>query len=295
MELRDIEIFLTLADELHFGRTAQRLHLTTARVSQAIKKQERALGAALFDRTSRTVRLTPFGRQLREDLRPIYLTLADTVRRAKDTALGRTARLSIGMMPVNAHELRPFWDAFRARHPHCELRLRHASFVDPFAGLRSGEIDILVTWLPVEEPDLSVGPILFKDRRVLAVAADHELAPRASASVEDIAFYQHSGARRTPGYWEDSFIPFHTPRGRTIERGPLVANMDELLSLVSNGEIVNLLPAHSTRYWPRPDIVWLPITDMEPLAYGIVWRTETENDLIRAFAQVITDLGAPAL
>src|SRR6476659_7239758 len=106
MELRDIEIFLTLADELHFGRTAQRLHLTTARVSQAIKKQERALGAALFDRTSRTVRLTPFGRQLREDLRPIYLTLADTVRRAKDTALGRTARLSSGMMPVNAPELR---------------------------------------------------------------------------------------------------------------------------------------------------------------------------------------------
>ncbi|MEV0351714.1 LysR substrate-binding domain-containing protein [Nonomuraea sp. NPDC050680] len=108
--------------------------------------------------------------------------------------------------------------------------LRHASFVDPFAGLRSGEIDILVTWLPVEEPDLSVGPILFKDRRVLAVAADHELAPRASASVEDIAFHQHSGARRTPDYWEDSFIPFHTPRGRTIERGPLVTNMDELLS-----------------------------------------------------------------
>ena len=59
MELRDIEVFLTLAEELHFGRTAERLHVTPARVSQAIKKQERAIGAALFERTSRVVRLTP--------------------------------------------------------------------------------------------------------------------------------------------------------------------------------------------------------------------------------------------
>ncbi|MGH3486399.1 MAG: LysR family transcriptional regulator [Actinopolymorphaceae bacterium] len=65
MELRDIEIFLTLAEELHFGRTAARLHVTTARVSQAVKKQERHIGGALFDRTNRAVKLTPLGVQLR--------------------------------------------------------------------------------------------------------------------------------------------------------------------------------------------------------------------------------------
>ncbi|GAA3164734.1 LysR family transcriptional regulator [Nonomuraea salmonea] len=72
MELRDIEIFLTLAEELHFGRTAERLHVTPARVSQAVKKQERRIGAALFERSSRAVALTPIGRQLFADLAPAY-------------------------------------------------------------------------------------------------------------------------------------------------------------------------------------------------------------------------------
>jgi hypothetical protein len=72
VELRDIEIFLVLAEELHFGRTAERLHVSRARVSQAIKKQERRIGAPLFDRTSRTVTLTPIGQRLRDDLQQAY-------------------------------------------------------------------------------------------------------------------------------------------------------------------------------------------------------------------------------
>ncbi|MGI5524918.1 LysR family transcriptional regulator [Micromonospora sp. CA-259024] len=67
MELRDIEIFLTLAEELHFTRTAERLHVTQARVSQAIKKQERRIGAALFERNNRNVALTPIDQRLFDD------------------------------------------------------------------------------------------------------------------------------------------------------------------------------------------------------------------------------------
>ena len=79
MELRDIEIFLTLAEELHFGRTAERLHVTPARVSQAIKKQERTIGATLFERTSRVVRLTPIGEQLRDDLELGYRQIRQAI------------------------------------------------------------------------------------------------------------------------------------------------------------------------------------------------------------------------
>lgn len=78
-----------------------------------------------------------------------------------------------------------------------------------FAGLRRGDIDVLVTWLPVEEPDLTVGPALFSDSRVLAVAVGHPLA--------------------------NSFVPSHTPRGHTIVRGPFMTNTDELFTLVSAG------------------------------------------------------------
>jgi DNA-binding transcriptional LysR family regulator len=292
MELRDIEIFLTLAEELHFGRAAARLHVSQARVSQAISLQERRLGGALFDRSNRRqIRLTPLGRQLREDLRPVYAGLRDSLERARQTARGITATLRVGMIPGNAHDLRAYWNTFRARHPRWELRIRHASFNDPYAGLRRGDVDVLVAWLPVEEHDLTVGPVLFTDPRVLAMAADHRLAGRSAASLEMLADFQHTHSPRIPEYWNDSYLPTHTPRGHVIERGPLVTNMDELLTLVGAGEVVNVLPSHATRFWSRPDIVWLPFRDLGSLTYGLVWRAETENDPIRAFARVVRDLG----
>jgi DNA-binding transcriptional LysR family regulator len=84
VELRDIEIFLTLAEELHFGRAAERLHVSQARISQAVNQQERRLGGARFDRSNRRqIRLTPLGRQLRDDLQPIYAGLHDSLERAR--------------------------------------------------------------------------------------------------------------------------------------------------------------------------------------------------------------------
>ncbi|MFB9631558.1 LysR family transcriptional regulator [Nonomuraea helvata] len=118
MELRDIEIFLTLAEELHFGRTAARLHVSQARVSQAISQQERRLGGVLFDRSNRhRIRLTPLGQQLRDDLGPAYLGVLDSLERARLAAQGVSAVLRVGMIPINANELRPYWDTFRFRHP----------------------------------------------------------------------------------------------------------------------------------------------------------------------------------
>ncbi|MFC4063266.1 LysR substrate-binding domain-containing protein [Planomonospora corallina] len=295
MELRDMEIFLTLAEELHFGRTAERLRVTPARITQAVKKQERLVGALLFERTSRTVRLTPLGRQLRDDLRPVYTGLQEGVRRAKLAAQGVTAVLRVGMLPINVQELRPYWDTFRARHPQWRLQVRQVSFVDPFAGLRRGDLDILVCWLPVEEPDLTVGPVLLTEPRVLAAAAEHELTRRTSVSLETLADFQHADSPSRPDYWADGFIPSRTRSGRRIERGRLVHDTEEILTLTSVGELVNLFPAHMRRYWSRPDIAYLPVPGIAPLSYAVVWRTETENDLIRAFARVAADIGTLAV
>ncbi|WP_354645305.1 LysR family transcriptional regulator [Kitasatospora camelliae] len=291
MELRDIEIFLTLAEELHFGRTAQRLYVSSARVSQAIKQQERSIGVELFQRDSRNVRLTPTGERLRKDLVPIYRGLKESVERARLAAQGKTDVLRIGMIPGNAHDLRHYWETFRARHPQWGLKLRHAPFAEPFAGLRHGDIDILVSWLPVLEADLVTGPKLFAETRVLAVSLDHELAGRASASLEMLGDFQTSASQTLPEYWADSYTPPHTPKGRVIERGAQVDTIDDIFTLVSAGEIVNTFPVHVSRYWARPDIDWLPIRDMDALDYGLVWHGESENDLIRAFAQVVRDLG----
>ncbi|MGW1675351.1 LysR family transcriptional regulator [Streptomyces sp. NPDC002324] len=198
VELRDIEIFLTLAEELHFGRTAQRLYVSQARVSQALKKQERGVGARLFERNSRNVRLTPLGEQLRADLLPVYRGLQEGVERARLAARGTTEVLRVGMLPSNAHDLRPYWEAFRARHPQWALRIRHNPFVDAFGPLRRGDIDVLVAWLPVEEPDLTVRPVIYTEHAVALVAHDHELAVRPSVSLGVFGRFRHlAGPGRT--------------------------------------------------------------------------------------------------
>ncbi|MFP3988983.1 LysR family transcriptional regulator [Streptomyces sp. E11-3] len=292
MELRDIEIFLVLAEELHFGRTAQRLHVSQARVSQAIKKQERRIGAELFTRTSRTVCLTEVGRQFRDDLQPVYTGLHDSLERARRAARGITAQLRVTMLPFNVVDLHPYWKTFRSRYPQWELQIRLATLTDVFGQLRSGAMDVLVAWLPVEEPDLTVGPTFCTDSRVLAVAADHRFAQRDSVPLELLAEFPHATALGLPDYWEGSYLPFHTPRGRPIERLIAVDNGDELISRVGMSEIIHPFPGHVTRYWGMPNIRFLPVPDMKDLTFVLVWRTEAENDLIRALADTVRDLGA---
>ncbi|MBS1697918.1 MAG: LysR family transcriptional regulator [Actinobacteria bacterium] len=291
MELRDIEIFLALAEELHFGRTAERLHVSQARVSQVIAQLELEIGGSLVDRSNRRdIRLTPAGAALRDDLAPVHAELQESLQRAKLAARGIRAQLHVGLMPYNVPALHGFWDAFAERHPDYELRVRHASFTDPFGSLRRGEIDVLVTWLPVDDADLTAGPALFTDTRVLAVAATHELAERSSISVEALADYPHITVPNMPDAWENGYLPFRTPSGRVIERVQSVASADELLQLVSTGEIIHPFPAHVTTYWSLPQVRWVPIPDLSPLTYVLVWRTDAESEPIRALARIVEEL-----
>lgn len=86
MELRDIELFLTLSEELHFGRTAQRMYLSTGRVSQTISALEREIGAPLFVRTSRQVSLTPLGERFRDEVSGGVRQLREAIQGAQATA-----------------------------------------------------------------------------------------------------------------------------------------------------------------------------------------------------------------
>jgi len=293
MELRDIEIFLILAEELHFGRAAQRLHVSQARVSQAIKLQERHLGGTLFDRSNRRqIHLTPLGRQLHNDLQPAYAGLRDSLERARLAARGIIGVLRVGMLPGNAHDLRPCWDTFRTRHPHWRLQIRHNPYVDAFTPLRNGDIDVLVAWLPIEEPDLTVGPQIFTESMVMLVPPGHRLAGHDSVSVEDLGDYTVPQVPGMPEYWEEGFAPFQTPRGRRIERDTTFHTaLDDVFTLVGTGESISLLGAHAARYHARPDIVYLPLRNSWTLRWALVWRSDTENDLIRALAQTVRDLG----
>lgn len=290
MEIRDIEIFLTLAQELHFGRTAEQLRVSPARVSQAVKKQERRIGGALFDRSSHHVRLTPLGRQLYDDLLPVYRGLRQSLERAALTAKRGTEVLRLGMMSSNSEDLRPVLAAFASRRPGCHVQIRAVGYDDPFSALRRGTVDVLLAWLPIREPDLTVGPVVYTEPVVLCVSSTHRLANRDSVSYEDLADETvPTGA--TPDYWREALIPTRTPSGRPITEGPAVVDGTQLLAIVASGEAVCPVHAHALRYYARPDIAYIPIRDAPLGHWTLCWRTGDATDLIRDLAEVADELG----
>ncbi|MCP9952654.1 LysR family transcriptional regulator [Actinomadura madurae] len=290
MEQRDIEIFLTLAEELHFGRTAERLHVSTARVSQTIKKLERRIGAALFERTSRRVVPTPIGRRLEEDLRPAYQQILDGIDRAVAAGRGIEGVLRVGFVgTVVGRLLQQAATRFHARHSGCEVRIADVRYSDFLDLLRADELDLVLVPVKVDEPDIACGPVLFREPVVLAVSARHRLARRASVSLEDLGAEEVLSPRGLPAYMNESLIPRRTPGGRPIRHGQEFSTVQEMLSLIGAGLGVFPVPAHASKYDTRPDIAYLPIDDGPPRERRFIWRATAETNRIRAFTQATAD------
>jgi DNA-binding transcriptional LysR family regulator len=293
MEQREIEIFLTLAEELHFGRTAERLHVSTTRVSQTIRKVERQIGVPLFERTSRRVVLTPIGRHLEEGLRPAFQQTREVIARAIATGRGVDGELVVGFVgTVVGRFLHSVGEMFQARHPACQIQIREARYSDFLGLLRSGELDLALVPFPVEEPDLVSGPVLFSEPTVLAVSSRHPFARRKSVTLEDLARDKVLHPASVPEYVKDALAPRTTPSGQAIERGPEFSTVQEMLSLIGAGQGMFPVPVHATLYDTRPDIAYVPISDGVPRKRVLIWRAAGETNRIRAFTQTAQEFVA---
>lgn len=287
MELTDIEMFLMLSDELHFTRTATRMSISPARVSQRIRAFERHVGAPLFERTSRRVRLTPLGSDLYARLHPVYDDLRATIARAQETASGNTATLRIGFTALACGRmLNRLVRAFEARHPGYLVVLREIDLDDPFEPLRTNTIDLLITWWLASVPGLVDGPVLDEQPRVLAVSSDHPAAERGTVSVEALADYPvlSAGTVCVPPRRADA-----TPGGRPIRFSAVAARTPaEAGSELARGKAVLPTLASFGALVDQADIVLVPIHDLPSAALRLLWSAAAEpNDGIRHVAELL--------
>jgi DNA-binding transcriptional LysR family regulator len=287
MTFAQAEAFLILAEELHFGRTAERLLLSQARVSRLIASLEVEIGGLLFERTSRRVRITPLGERLRERVSAAINLLRTGVEEARALARGITGSLRVGFTATTRVEgVSRVIRAFETGHPDCELVEREVPLMDPYTALRNNEIDVLCHWVALTEPDLTVGPLIDRQDRVLAVASDHPLAAREVVMVEDLgghAVCEPTGLHA--GLW-DAFVPRATPSGVPIPRTVKVTTANEIFALVARGKIVHPTVRSMRSLYPWQGVAFVPIRDMAPLPLGMNWVTANENARIREFAQV---------
>ncbi|MFI5805725.1 LysR family transcriptional regulator [Streptomyces sp. NPDC051561] len=293
MERDELECFLLLAEELHFGRTADRMRLSRARVSQLVQRLERRVGAPLFVRTSRRVGLTALGRRLRSDLEPHHRGIDAALARAVESARGVESTLFVGFSsPLGGEIVLKAADVLRESHPEMAVEVCEVPLSDPYGSLRSGQFDVQLTEFPSRETDLgtSKAPLLIEER-VLAVPAGHPFAARISLSLEDLAQIPLMPAIGVlPDYWQEYLAPTRTPAGREIARGPAVTNMQEALVLVAAGKGALLAPAHAATYYPRPGVAYVPFVDAEPVGHGLVWRAGDETQALRVFAHTAAEV-----
>lgn len=240
------------------------------------------------------MRLTPLGLELLIDLRPVQQQSHRALERARATARSSGGSLRIGFTATTeGSALNRLVGAFEARYPGCALALREVSLFDNYAALRSGEIDVLVNWQVVVEPDITVGPATACEDRVVAVSAEHPLARRAAVSVEDLADFEAAEFRPAlPPALTDAMIPPYSPSGRPVRRTHPVTSMAETWALVARGRIVHPTVIMA-RHLARDDILLIPILDLPPLPLGLIWCTAHENTRIRAMAQIAAQLRLP--
>src|SRR5918992_59177 len=298
IELREIQVFLVLAEELHFGRTAERVHLTTSRVSQTVRDLERKLGGQLVYRTSRRVELTDFGARFRAEAGVAYDQLVGVLERTAARRRGQEPfRLGLYADPT-APEITNVVKAFEARHPEAPVQVSETRFDDLFGPLHRGELDVMVSWLPHGQPGVVQGPIVTSQPRVLAVGPEHALAQRASISMEDVADYAVMLWETVPREFRETWSPSKTPSGRPIRherfsersRGDRARMTSELMHLVATGRIVHPTIPSFARYFGHPDILYVPITDLPPLRSGLVWRRGNTDPRCREFVRIAREV-----
>jgi len=292
VELRELRVFLTLAEELHFTRTAERLGLSQSRVSQALRTLELRVGGVLFERTSRRVRLTPLGAQLRERLEPVVEQLRLVLGETREAAVGVGGTLRLGMYtPVNGGpHFTEIIHAFERRHPSCRVELVDSDLSrDQLERLRPGDLDLLAMRLPVSAPDLVIGPILSRESRIAAVAKDHPLAGRESITYDELADYTLPWVPALPSELMDAFMPPVTSSGKAIRRAELRSTSESMMR-VASGELVHPTVRSFVDHYGHPGVTFVPISDLPPSETALVWRAATASAAVEAFARTAEDV-----
>ena len=291
VELRELRLFLTLAEELHFGRAAESLQLTPSRVSQSLRALEDKLGAPLLFRTSRHVRLTPAGERFLRDVAPVIEQLDGVLERNNATARSLEGTLRLGVLsgPAGGPHVVEIINAFESTHPECSVEVAQMSWDDPVGSLREGEVEVMATWVPLEQPDLVVGPTLSRQPRVLAVAHDHPLAGRDAVDVEELAEHRVVRFDKWPSELREAAVPSRTPKGHPIHGTAVGVGDRALLGLpvrIARGELVFPTVESATPYMGELNLAFIPITGMAPLCSALVWRRPARDPKLRAFIRV---------
>ena len=250
MELRQIRSFLSIAETLHFGRTADLIHLSQPALSLQIQALEEEVGVKLFERDRRRTTLTAAGLAFRLDAMAAVANLEQAVRGARLAADGKLGLLRIGFISTAGNEIVPdIVRGFRESSPQVEFSLRNLLTVDQIQMLDTGVLDVGFLRLPIgEQPEIEVVAI-HREPFVLVVPRSHGLAKRRKVrlrelSGQDFVMYERACA---PGF-HDLLFGMLRDAGVVPNIAQTAGQMPTLISLVDAGMGISILPASTVKH-----------------------------------------------
>ncbi|MGD6751779.1 LysR substrate-binding domain-containing protein [Streptomyces sp. BH105] len=292
MELKHLTGFVAVAEELHFGRAAERLHIAQSPLSQQIKLLERDLGVKLFDRTTRTVRLTSAGQALVEPARRLLADASSVRRTVRAAHLGEVGRVSVGFAGASSYAALPLLTrAVTSQLPGIELVLEGQTYSgEALRRVTDGTLDLGFVALPVRRG--ITARVVRMERLVLALPDSHPLADRAEVPVRALAdepivtfpLSRESAVRdaMVQACHDAGFAP------RIAQEAPDSYNM---LALVGAGVGVAVV-VESARNIHLEHVVFRPLAGDEvpvlPIALG--WRSGNPSAALKAVLRVARDV-----
>jgi DNA-binding transcriptional LysR family regulator len=284
LDLRDFRFFVTVAEELHFRRAAERLGIAQPRLSLHIRQIEENLGVRLLDRTTRSVRLTKAGAQFLERARFALAQVEQAVAAVKSLAEGGGGQLRIGFTPAAAFGALPEILAdFRGRHPDVGLSLSHRDTVTQIQELLEGRRDFGFVRLPVLTKRLST-LVLSRESVVVALPQSHRLAARPMLQLEDLAdesivqYAQVMGAE-----FQEQITGYCNRAGFKPKIVSEMGDTYSVLAMVAAGFGVAILPQW-VQQTHHPRLIYHPLAEIKPIVdLALAWVTDTETEQARAF------------
>jgi DNA-binding transcriptional LysR family regulator len=292
LELRQLRYFMTVAEELHFGRAARRLHMTQPPLSQAILALEELLGAALFVRNRREVGLTPAGAALLPQARRMLAEAAQLPGLARRAAAGESGRITLAFVSSADYSvLPPFLRAYRSAFPAVQISLQEATSDLQLAELLHGRIDAGLMIAPLPDKarlELDYLPVLSEPLILAAPAGLKELHGAGPADLTclpplPLIIFPRAIAPAL----HDAIMGVFGSAGITPEIGQEAIQMQTIVGLVSAGMGIALVP-QSVSNLMRPGVEYRALANPAPLVEtGLAWRRDNSSPVLQGFLELL--------
>lgn len=287
MELRQLQYFLAVAEELNFSRAAERLRITQPPLSLQIQNLEKDLGIPLFYRNNRHVELTDAGKVFFDEVCKIFDQLHRAIENAQRTHHGEIGTLKVGFVGSATYDILPaVLREFRSLYPDVQVHLFEMATPAQIQALREEEIDIGVLRPPVHSDALcteivSISPCM------LAVPKQHPLTEKDNIVLSDLNLYPFVMLSRKT--WAGLYNEILALCNPIIQQEAL--EFQTVIGLVAAGLGIAVVPQSAMNLHTQ-HVVYLDLNNQLPSAsMGVSWRRNNQSPLVKAFIEIAKEMG----